>query len=455
MQQFVGVNGMIKRLCMIAFACTMTNGCVAFIPDRIHYEWDANNASSCVDCSIEAGGDDFVGVAFSGGGSRAAVFAAAGAEALHRRGLLQQTTHISSVSGGSLASAYLVSMPVADCQSLPTPADREECEAAYFTKFKNTMREDFVIPMEFRQVSNINRFLSPTRRITSLQETFDNQFLQERTFGQLPKFPILLINAASYDTSQRFVFSNAIIQQSTNKTSADNSAISIFADQTLKASTFSLDGCAHQTPDDFPLSLAVASSAAFPPALGPVSIKVLPACKLSKIQYWHLGDGGILDNSGVETLQEIIVRRAQGPRPLKQAKIFAFNAENGLTPEEISDIDNLQLWTTQPGRFHYIASVRGDAYRALVWKDIEEKLDIPIEIVTFNLVDAAIDDKPWPESCSASDRKAGTPKAKLKTIPTSFKISRCNADLIEIAAKQLVDDLLSEKSKPNAAMMTN
>ena len=56
-----------------------------------------------------------VGIALSGGGSRAAYFGAAGLEALAyiRQGsdqpsLLEQVSHISSVSGGSLASSYYV-----------------------------------------------------------------------------------------------------------------------------------------------------------------------------------------------------------------------------------------------------------------------------------------------------------------------------------------------------------
>jgi hypothetical protein len=56
--------------------------------------------------------DTVVGVAFSGGGSRAALFGAAGLAALGRlrapkgRSVLEQVSYTSSVSGGSLATAY-------------------------------------------------------------------------------------------------------------------------------------------------------------------------------------------------------------------------------------------------------------------------------------------------------------------------------------------------------------
>ena len=56
--------------------------------------------------------DVLLGVALSGGGSRAALFGAAGLEALARiqmpsgASLIDQISHLSSVSGGSIAAAY-------------------------------------------------------------------------------------------------------------------------------------------------------------------------------------------------------------------------------------------------------------------------------------------------------------------------------------------------------------
>src|SRR5437016_3587011 len=59
--------------------------------------------------------DTIIGIAFSGGGSRAAYFSAAGLEAFaHLRvspqspSLLERVAYISSVSGGSVASTYFV-----------------------------------------------------------------------------------------------------------------------------------------------------------------------------------------------------------------------------------------------------------------------------------------------------------------------------------------------------------
>ena len=213
---------LLQRWLLLVISALLMSGCVAFMPDRIHHTWDANG-----DASWEATGEaalpqmsdkDFVGLAFSGGGSRAALFAAAGAEALHDEGLLSHVTHVSSVSGGSMASSYLVASPPEQCgqqahsgAQSETQSDRVACLETYFARYKGAMRENYFLPMEMQQVLHPNRFLSPTRRVTSLQETFDNKYLDGRTFGDLADGRILLINAASYDDGRRFVFSNMAI----------------------------------------------------------------------------------------------------------------------------------------------------------------------------------------------------------------------------------------------------
>ena len=53
-----------------------------------------------------ASNDYFIGLAISGGGSRAANFGSAVLWELDRLGILQHVQYISTVSGGSLAGAY-------------------------------------------------------------------------------------------------------------------------------------------------------------------------------------------------------------------------------------------------------------------------------------------------------------------------------------------------------------
>ena len=409
-------------LCMLVL-----NGCVAFMPDRIHYVWDAEqaNRSAASELPASSASEDFVGLAFSGGGSRAALFAAAGAEALHEAGILEQVTHVSSVSGGSMASSYLLGSPPEACGQ-PVPENKASCESNYFARYKAAMPENYFLPMEVGQVLHPNRFLSPTRRITSLQEAFDNKYLGQKTFGDLPEDRALFINAASYDDGRRFVFSNLAIPVVENPTGH-------LQNRTLTARSFSLNECKAPTPDDFPLALAVAASAAFPPALGPVSIEVPPACNTTGTQYWHLGDGGILENTGVESLQEILLRqdlRGEGPA---RAIIFSFDAGKRESIEANLANRNLRLWTSDPGRVVSITNTRGDAYQSIVWAQQERDLDFPVKIVRIRYSDHV--PTQWPESCSSRIQRNATLAEQLQAVPTRFNISDCDADLIEAAAR--------------------
>src|SRR6188472_2283280 len=96
--------------------------------------------------------DFMVGLAVSGGGSRAATFAAAALEALaeipvrlgtEHRSVLETVSYMSSVSGGSLATAYYVtkkppkSEPVLAGDGL-SPRYRE-----FFAGYKTAMQSNF------------------------------------------------------------------------------------------------------------------------------------------------------------------------------------------------------------------------------------------------------------------------------------------------------------------------
>lgn len=423
----------IRNLLSLAVSLSLS-GCVFALPDKIHYDFDDPTFADCTECSALANETEFVGVAFSGGGSRAAVFAAAGAEALEQAGWLQRTTHISSVSGGSFASSYLFAHPLERCRMISDPEGTEACVSEYFYLYKNKMRENYIYPTIFRDAYP-NRFLSPTRRLVSLKEVLDNRFLENETFGSIPRDPVLLINAASYDDSRRFVFSNRAISE-TPKTDRFE-ATAPFDNRTLSMSSFALDGCLYRTPDDLPLSLAVATSAGFPPVFGPTSIHV-PAgtCGQTTDQYWHLGDGGILENTGVETLQEILLRSLSRPNRLKRAIIFSFDAGNYTASGASKNVRNLRQWTTNPGQVVFISNLRAEALRAENWAAKEKSLPIPVSIMTFRPDQTAT--KSWPESCSKRKRRASTIRDHIGQIPTNLKITNCDADLLEISAKEQV-----------------
>ncbi|MBT8471998.1 MAG: hypothetical protein HKP25_06290, partial [Marinicaulis sp.] len=52
--------------------------------------------------------------------------------------------------------------------------------------------------------------------------------------------------------------------------------------------------------------------------------------------------------------------------------------------------------------------------------------------------------KEWPPSCGARENDAAAISAHLAAIPTNFKITDCDADLMELAAHDLVERALAD-----------
>jgi hypothetical protein len=424
-------------------------GCIA----QIHYvvpPLEAPDDPAC--CQRGEAFQDVVGIGVSGGGSRAAVFGAAGLEALWEHGMIEHVTHLSSVSGGSIAASYFVTNRPA-CEEAAAEPERETCWRAFFAAFKTAMRHNFLGGMEWRQFAKL-RVLSATRRATSLAESLDAEFLQDKTFGDLRSGngdeagalgdPILLVNASSYDEARRFVFSNLCLPSVVHDGAAATAGGSApLARPELRADTFSRVGCPRSVPDEFPISLAVASSASFP-GIGPVTIEVPSSCDGGSPEFWHLGDGGIFDNSGVDTLEEVVQwQRGDGRKQLKRALILSLDSGKRADPKALKLIKNMWLYLQHPGLMFDIASRRGQAYHDLVWERLRNDFareGIALEIFQMRYSEAGLDE--WPASCGKKGSGADI-NAELESIPTSLKVSDCHADLLELAAHKIVHDTLN------------
>lgn len=371
-------------------------------------------------------GSTIIGVALSGGGSRASVYGAAALEVLAEEGILQQATYLSSVSGGGFPAAYYALNKPQPCRVDTSAAG---CESADFVAFQSAMREDFLASMTFRQIGKPNRISSPTRRLSSLQDVLNQDFIGGAAFGDLPKEPVLLINGARYDDARRFVFSNVAIPE-------QDSALGQFSQSTLRTASFSQPGCTRATPANFSVALAVAISAGFPPLLGPASIEVDETCDGGATQFWHLGDGGILDNTGVETIEDYALRAAVSQQSAKQVIIFSVDAGRSTSPIEMMQTRNLKLWTTDPGRVVEIVGKRAEAYRQVALEQLAEDSDVSFTIIKLRYTDAEIE--AWPASCSKQANSGVSINQVLASVPTNLRITECHADLMELAAKDVV-----------------
>ncbi|MEO0834201.1 MAG: patatin-like phospholipase family protein [Pseudomonadota bacterium] len=424
-------------LCIIAI--WLLNGCALAFPDKIHYslldrqDVFADEAQTNAVAPIVSEGETIIGIALSGGGSRASVFGAASLEVLAEAGILQQATYISSVSGGGFPAAYYAIHKPQPCADASRPGERP-CTSEDYATFKKTMRHNFLNDMTLRQIVRPSRVTSPTRRLISLQDALENKITKDATFADLPAAPILLINGARYDDGRRFVFSNLAIPEE------EGSDLARFSHPALRTASFSLPGCSRAVPGDFSVALAIGISAGFPPLLGPASIALPADCDGGPPRYWHLGDGGILENTGVETIEDFATRamKMRDPKAAAGGRVLIFSIDAGRsTPaDQMMQTRSLNLWRTDPGRVVEIAGMRARGYRAVTLQQTRDESPVKIDVITMKYTDAQLTS--WPASCGRKTPDPAAIKAKLVAVPTNLKITKCDADLMEHAARDVV-----------------
>jgi predicted acylesterase/phospholipase RssA len=263
------------------------------------------------------GGGVTLGVAISGGGSRSAYFAACVLDELGRtkipgsdRTYLDEVDFISAVSGGSLAAAYYC----ANRHAEGYPAEH----GAFFAR----MREDMSMNFELRIVGRffLGDFLllefTNFDRADMFGDLWDAHLLHDTRFGDLdPAGPALFINATSYDTGEKFVFTRDPLPPFSKRvaeivgTEAEHTWVGErrVVGRSLTFETLDSDVA------PCPLSTAVKASSAVPTVLGPIVLRDRAGSRDI-----HLGDGGVYDNHGFETLLEGMQgeARAHPERPL-------------------------------------------------------------------------------------------------------------------------------------------
>jgi NTE family protein len=263
----------------------------------------------------------FIGIAFSGGGSRAANFALGVSHALRELGVFERSDVISSVSGGSLPAAYLA-------LNWGEKFNPEEADSK--------MRQDFLGNWLLNSINPLEMFrttlMSDKNSSNTLTDTFDRLLFSGATFDNIsipPEKhgpPRLLINAAiasrtSVERPDLYSSGFDILPLAHNGFAFTNKA---FAE--LKTSR-----------KDFPISMAVAASGAFPAIFGAVSIRdnKLDPYRSSinglpidgvEVGYLHLVDGGIVDNLGVNALLQSFVNAKSLPAGKKTCLLIVVDA---------------------------------------------------------------------------------------------------------------------------------
>jgi predicted acylesterase/phospholipase RssA len=412
--------------------------------------------------------DVLIGLAVSGGGSRAALFAAGAFEALSKirvgseqRSLLEQVSYISSVSGGSMASSYFVARkPGKTVPMLTSEGAVTQEYQNFFTRFKEDMKFDLEGLILRRQVFRL-RWINPAWTAWSLAELLDESYLNDMTFKELAQreargdSPRLLINTTLYNNGRRFVVSTLPREASQYDVFLDLHRVAASrkgdeeAEQILRMRWESLHSV---TPEDLKLdtcpirvAAAVVGSMSFPPIVGPISFKVKGQDK-----YWHVGDGGLADNTGAESLLMVFLKKLQ-ERKAKRALIISFDSSFPFLVggEELSNrAEGFSLFSYDFSRIPSIMEERATAYRSWFFRIAQRQGLLPdasrMGLITLRHTDARWNEdlSDLPESCRTTDAGMTKPREvvrRLAGIATRLWLaSPCDRDLTIAAAAKVV-----------------
>jgi predicted acylesterase/phospholipase RssA len=282
----------VSALCLVAIllsTCALIRVPEWYVPDPKNKPWSPE-AKPIERASFELSDRDiedglFLGLALSGGGSRAAVFGAEVMLALEEIGILQQVDVIVCASAGCLPAAYYA---LQDSTSPWEGAKGKELMSADVRSLSYWQLADWWIPFQF--------VTGRVSRTDLLAKTLDDLYFHGKTFGYLRrdngrvKLPKLLIHAMDSNSLQKVLF---------------------------EQSRFAFD--LGSDLDSYPISYAVAASMAYPGIFQPVPLKVLsPGLDVTvsnpRRMFLHLSDGGIVDNLAISSLYETIANFLVDPK---------------------------------------------------------------------------------------------------------------------------------------------
>lgn len=418
--------------------------------------------------------ETLVGLAVSGGGSRAATFAAGALESLahiriskdgRTRSALETVTHMSGVSGGSLATAYYAlkkppkSEPILGAEGLSQSYQR------FFSSFKRDIQSNFQGQAFLRQFLNFRAF-NPTKSAYSFAEVWDDRFFHGATFsdlyerGQNGDAPQIIFNGTIYNSGRRLVLTTLppqdfsyefakelrekLIEKGERFTPEGRAS---FDRSLLRARNQFIPQTFEQLAADhrhLPISLAVATSASFPPVVGPVTYKTEGAST-----YMHVGDGGLFDNLGTESLTTLFLNKLHLDRTKsKRALILVIDAsfpfEEGNADLDVKE-KGFGVFVDDPSRIVGIMEERANAYQAMLWHSIRAETDLLPDYDHFKLIILRHTEAEWTtgDPIPAECPNGMTPeeiRRTIRQIPTLFKIEEpCHGALLIAAAHKVVN----------------
>ena len=411
--------------------------------------------------------DVLLGVALSGGGSRAGLFGAAGLEALARvqmpdgTSLIDRISHLSGVSGGSIAAAYYaLKKPGREVKVLNADGTLSEAYRAFFERSWADLSQDFQTPLIWRRLLSF-RWVNSALAARTLRDIFAERLYGDARMQHISArekagdSPGLIVNTTLYNNGRRLAvttlpgeafdydFFEDLERSLQRRGRVMEPAPGIRQRWELLRPMTPSD--IHMDPCPLPLSAVVTASASFPPLIGPITLRIG-----DEETYWHVGDGGLYENSGVESLLFLYLKQLQEKRA-KRALIIAFDSSFPFSVgERRLSLRSLpfSLWSFDFSRVPCIMEERVTSYQALFFRSLQIEGVFPdsktITLIVLRHTDAkwAADLSDLPPACKAEAEPLQTPQAvreRIAEIPTRLGLpSECDRQLLASAAAKLV-----------------
>jgi hypothetical protein len=411
--------------------------------------------------------DLLVGVALSGGGSRAALFGAAGLEALaglrtaDGASVIQKISHLSSVSGGSLAASYYaLKKPGREVEVLNPDGTLSDPYRAFFNQYRADLSQDFETPLIWRQLLSF-RWLNPALAARTLAEILHERLFGEATMADISEreargdSPGLIVNSTLYNNGRRLAGTVLPSEAFDYDFFADLERSVAARGRKMEEAPYIRQRWALLRPmtpleihmDPCPVRLFgwATASASFPPLVGPITMQVG-----GEETYWHAGDGGLYENQGVETLLLLYLKQLQVKRA-RRALVIAFDSSFPFSVgERRLSLRSLPftMLTFDFSRIPSIMEERATTYQALFFRTLQIEGVFPDSNTVKGIVLRHTDAK-WqadmsdlPPACKAEAKPLKTPLAvveRIAEIPTRLVItSECDRQLLATAASKLV-----------------
>jgi hypothetical protein len=454
---------------MIAARAAVGVGCLVLLAGCAgSHAFTVMPADAAAPCRVSVPERDLLlGVALSGGGSRAALFGAAGLEALagvRTAGgvsLLERVTHLSSVSGGSIAASYYaLDKPGRDVRTLDADGTVSAAYRTFFERYRAAVSQDFETALIRRQLLSF-RWVNSALAARSLAEILQDRLFGDRRMQDVSRreragdSPGLIVNTTLYNNGRRLAMTVlpteafaydffADLERSLHERGQAMEPVPYIRErwrllQPMTPLDIRMDPCTAL------VAGAVTASASFPPLVGPITLRVS-----GETTFWHAGDGGLYENQGIESLLFLYLKQIQARRA-RRALVIAFDSSYPFSVGErrlgLRSVP-FNLLTFDFSRVPSIMEERATAYQALFFRSLQLEGVFPdartVTVIVLRHSDArwADDMSDLPPACRAETKPLASPeetRERIAEIPTALKLpSACDRQLIVAAAAKLV-----------------